>query len=358
MRETKSASADSGLAMIPKAAAFASVARFPSSSRSFSASRRMRAWSRRASPSISARFGGCRRRSCVPRGRGAVGGRQGGGIRARRSDVSKAASTQARARSVSRRCPRRFTSAPRCGTRASSSWPGVRREDRRGEGRPARAGLRRRSRAVGSARPSQARHGDGALGTCRLPSPTRDVVGVMSHPRQRRTTPLSRSSGRALPRGDVRSRHAHAPSANSARPPLRGGAVRRGSLWNRALRDLARSVPTRRGRPRARVRGSRTSLREATPAGREHRLGRRFVADRQRGSESPGRVCRRFSPDMTAPTCSSRERVAESSAHLDDALAVELDADFGRTRHAHRRWDPGRGPRVSPPPSATRSRPA
>ena len=88
--------------------------------------------------------------------------------------------------------------------------------------------------------------------------------------------------GRPLPRGDVGPRAAHAPSREQCGDaPVRGGALRRGSLRDRALRDLAFGAdpPPRGSSPR--FAGSRTSRSSSgSSPGESTGYGRRFVADR------------------------------------------------------------------------------
>jgi hypothetical protein len=83
--------------------------------------RRMTAWSGRASPSISVRFGGTPRRSCAP----PVAPSCGPSSRRRGTGTAPSTSPRLRSRRVHRRsasrpCPRLCTSERRCATRASS----------------------------------------------------------------------------------------------------------------------------------------------------------------------------------------------------------------------------------------------
>ena len=143
----------------------------------------MTAWSGRASPSTSGRSGGTPRRCCArPRAPSCGPSSRPRATGTARSTSRRRRSRAVRPRSASRRCPRRSTFARRSETRASSSWgpsPSARsaRRASRGSSSSRRtAGSRRACRSTSSSTPGWA---GGDSRSC--PSPTRDVVGVMSH---------------------------------------------------------------------------------------------------------------------------------------------------------------------------------
>ena len=227
-------------------------------------SRRMTAWSGRASPSTSARSGETPRRCCVrPRAPSSGPSSRPTATGTARSTSRRRRSRAVRPRSASRRCPKRSTFARRSETRASSSWgpsPSAR------SARRARRGSSSSRRTAGSPRACRVHlkldTGMGRWGLSELPSPTRDVVGLMSHLASAESDPaFTAAPDRALPRGDGRGSARSRGTSRTA--PRRCATPRRASTRSAAgSRSTAsrRSAPTRQptGSSR-RCAGSRTS---------------------------------------------------------------------------------------------------
>ena len=203
-------------------------------------------------------------------------------------------STRARRRSASRRSRRRSTSrAALRNARILVMGPVSEREI--GEARVARLELVVADGRVPEGVPVHLKldTGMGRWGLSELPTPTRDVVGVMSHLASAESDPaFTQLQIERFREATARSRDAHAPPREQrGDAALRRGALRRRALRYRALRDLAvrrRSRPTtgssppslgvvRRARQEARARGEhglRTPLRRRPADVDRHRAGR------------------------------------------------------------------------------------
>ncbi len=178
--------------------------------------------------------------------------------------------------------------------------------------------------------------GMGRWGGSELPSPTREVVGVMTH--------LATADGdleyrtaaaRALPRGD---RAVRAPDA--PRREQRGGAaaarvaLRRGALRDRDLRALAvrHRRRTRTGSSPCSSWTTEIALSKLLRAGESTGYGRRFVAERDTWiGILPVGYADGFRRDLTGTevrVAGERRRVVGTISM--DATAVELDRELPR----------------------------
>ena len=143
--------------------------------------------------------------------------------------------------------------------------------------------------------------GMGRWGLSELPTPTRDVVGVMSHLASAESDPaFTQLQVERFKEATARPRLAdEAPRQQRGHAALRGGALRRRSLWHRALRHLAVRRRSAGGRARACLAlGVVSRAREAARARREHgvraSIRRRSTdVDRHRSRRVRGRVSAR-----------------------------------------------------------------
>ena len=269
------------------------------------------------------------RRSCsCSGGGGALGRREGGGLRPRRGRrVQGGARGQEQPRSALQPCPRPCTCRPRFATRTSSSWGRSRNASSARRAWRAWSWSRRTSRsrkACASISRSTPGWAAGALG---LPAPTRDVVGVMSHLASAESDPLSRNSrsrasGRR-PRARSASRH-RATAQRCCASPRRGSTRSGAGSRSTASRRSARIRPTTGSSlPCA---GSRTSRWPRSSSRAKHGLRHPSSPIARPGSASFRRYADGFRRDMTGTDVlveGVRRRVVGTISM--DALAVVLD---------------------------------
>ena len=296
---------------------------------------RMTGWSGRASPSTSARSGGTPRRCFVPpTGRSCGPSSRLTATATVPSTSRRRLSTPARARSASRRCPEALQlRAALRNARILVMGPRVRPRHRGGEGRSARARLRRRSRPGGCPRPPQDRYGDGTLGALRAAGADRRRRRPDEPSRVRRTDPafthLQIERFREATAGlGALTRHVANSAATLRYAEARFDAVRCGI----ALYGISPfgTDPSAEGLEPALRWESQLALVKRLQPGDSTGYGRRFVADRATWiGIVPVGYADGFRRDMTGTEVlveGVRRRVVGTVSM--DALAVELDAEL------------------------------